>query len=162
MADRISKTYDFKSVGERDAIAVKRVRDEVVKLPIGIKTPLELGTGEDGIFKMHRDLDETIADDFRNLLLTNRGDRLFHHNIGANLREICFELGTDDGDVEAIARIRSATRAVLPFIELLTFETFVEPSIAGEIAKVGIRISYSIPVVSNKQRQIEVILHQVN
>lgn len=161
MAD--AKKYDFNSVGETDTSYRSRTAADVVSFPIGIKTPLESGElSSDGFLKMHRNLDDTISDNFRNLVLTNHGERLFRYDYGANLRELSFELGTEDGDYEAINRIRNSVRKYLPYLNLQTFESFQVPQTYTEPAKVGIRVTYSVPSYNNKQRVLEVIISSVN
>lgn len=150
-------SYSFKSVGQTTNSIASQQSAEVAR-PIGIKTPLELGTGTDGLLKMHKDIEKQLSDNFRNLLLTNWGERLFAYDFGANLKELQFELGTEDGDLEAINRIRNATSKYMPFIDLQTFETFTVPLVVGYTSVVGIRISYTIPAISNTQRTIEVAI----
>jgi len=157
-----AKKYDFNSVGETETSYRSRTASTVVSSPIGIKTPLELGTSPDNLFRMHRNLDDTISDNFRNLVLTNHGERIFRYDYGANLREIAFELGTEEGDYEAINRIRNSVRKYLPYLNLQTFESFQTPQTYTEPGKVGIRVSYSVPSYSNKQRILEVIIATVN
>lgn len=160
MAD--AKKYDFNSVGETDTSYRSRTAATEVSVPIGIKTPLEIGIFPDGFLKMHRNLDDTISDNFRNLVLTNHGERLFRYDYGANLRELAFELGTEDGDFEAINRIRNAARKYLPYLNLQTFESFQVPQTYTESAKVGIRVTYSVPSYNNRQRVLEVIISSVS
>lgn len=159
MAD--SRTYSFNSVGETDVAYRARTTSTAESTPIGIKTPLEAGLERDGIFKMHRSIDDTISDNFRNLVLTNHGERLFRYDFGANLREIAFELGTEEGDFEAINRIREAVRKFLPYINLQTFETVKTPSTYESPSKVGIKVTYSVPALNPKQRLLEVYLTSV-
>jgi len=151
--------YDFKSVGEDYQRRSQQRLARVQEPPIGIKTPLELGNSDDGILKMHRNLDKTIEDNFRNLLLTNWGERLMDYNFGANLKELTFELGDEDFDNEAINRISLAVSRYLPFVQLQTFEPFNEISEENSLAKVGVRITYTISQIDDRERKIEVILY---
>jgi len=86
---------------------------------------------------------------------------MFMYDFGANLKELQFELGTEDGDVEAINRIRNATSKYMPFIDLQTFETFNVPLVVGYTSIVGIRITYTIPVISENRKTIEVAIGSV-
>ncbi len=160
MAD--SRKYNFDSVGETDTSFRARNSSAVVSTPIGIKTPLESGTEQDGLFKMHRNIEDTISDNLRNLILTNHGERLFRYDYGANLREIAFELGTEDGDFEAINRIRTAVRKYIPFINLQTFETVTTPQTLTDSSKVTIKISYTVPNLNGRQRMLEVAISTVS
>lgn len=157
-----SKVYDFLSVGERESTYRRRTSVTQPQIPIGIKTPLERGQDVDGLFVMHKNLEDTISDNLRNLLLTNHGERLFRYDYGANLRELAFELGTEEGDTEAILRIREAVSKYLPYVNLQTFESRQTPSTYAESSKVIVKVTYVVPGVSQKQRMIEVIISAVN
>ena len=111
---------EFKSVGDR--ASARKFQPVTNEIPIGIKTPLRLGENNDGIFAMHLNIADQIHDNFRNLLLTNYGERLGQYEYGANLRELAMELGRSDFDAEAIVRIRNAINTFMPFIEPKTFE----------------------------------------
>lgn len=161
MATASAKVYSFKSVGET-LQTQSQVVNQVESPPIGIKTPLRLGEGADGLLAMHRTLDATIADNIRNLILTNRGERLFDYGYGANIKELIFELGTEEGDNEAIKRIASAVSLYMPFVILDTFETVIEPQTATTPAKLAIRVGYTITGFEDKPKKIEVSLTTVN
>lgn len=155
------RVYSFKSTGELPTSVRERNAQQVRSPPIGIKTPLELGIGDDGLLKMHRRIDNVITDNFRNLLLTNKGERLMDYNFGADLKELTFELGDEDTDMEAVNRIRAATARYLPYVSLETFEPFTEHAIDNAVARVGLRITYRVPVVNDLERKLEVILYSV-
>lgn len=158
----VRKKYDFSSVGESkedfDARKVKSSQD-AAQIPIGIKVPVELGQSNDGLLKMHTDIEKVLADNFRNMIMTNHGERLGLYDFGANLTELAFELGSDDFDSEAIRRIRRTTQKYMPFIQLLTFEPLVDRINNKEVAKVGVRITYRVSAVSQKERVIEAIIY---
>jgi phage baseplate assembly protein W len=155
-----AKVYDFKSVGTSEAEVQenKTVWFEETR-PIGIKTPLQLGDGTDGVLSMHRNLADQIHDNFRNLILCNHGERLGCYDFGANLSELAHELGSDGVDDEAIKRIATATGKYAPFISLQTFESFVDHRENQHVAKVGIRIRYDIPRLNVQNKALEVIIY---
>ena len=144
----------FKSVGNKTtARKFTRTRSPV---PIGIKTPLELGTGRSGLFKMHFNLPDTIHDNLRNLIMTNNGERLGRYDFGANLRELTTELVAKDSfDAEAMMRINQTAGKFMPFVELETFDSkfyriagsSVELDLLPDegIAKIEIEITYNVP-----------------
>ena len=99
--NRSRKVYSFKSVGTK----VKTEEEDTAilkKPPIGIKTPLSLDLGRQGLFEMHTDLAKQISDNLRNLILTNHGERLGFYDFGANLRTLVFELGSENADQKAM------------------------------------------------------------
>ena len=161
MATGNRKKYDFKSVGEltSDIEEDKKRKRELFDFPIGIKTPIEFGSSKDGIFKMYRHLKEQIADNFRNLILTNHGERVGHYDFGANLAELAFELGSDKVDTIAMRRIAKSVKKFMPFVQLDSFEPFTEHKDNEHIAKIGVRITYTVPRLAFPPKAIEIILY---
>ncbi len=155
------KVYDFQSVGE-DLTTYRQNRrlGETVVVPIGIKTPMEIDTADGGLFVMHKQLSQQIKDNFKNLILTNHGERLGLYDYGANLRELTMELGNEAFDSEAIKRIKVACAKYMPYLNLSTFEPIVEKDNSPRgIAKVGLKITYSIPLAQSGIQQMQVILY---
>ena len=158
----VLKKYNFSSVGELDESA--RLREERNNLnknqiPVGIKVPIQLGEDSDGLFKMFYSVEEAASNNFRNLLMTNHGERVGLYDFGANLHELAFELGTESGDEEALRRIRRTTKKYMPFVELLTFEPLIQREGNEHVAKVGVRVGYRIGAISSKERLIEVVVY---
>lgn len=151
------KVYDFKSVGDT-ALSLQSQRRQTTPLPIGIKTPMELGNG-DNIYKMHYDLENQIQDNLRNLILTNYGERLGRYDYGANLLELALELGSEDMDMAAMTRIKAAVTKYMPFVALSGFFTEIDHYDNKEVAKVDINISYSIPKLSGTTHTIRVRIY---
>ena len=108
---------------------------------------------------MHTDIEKNIADNFRNMIMTNHGERMGLYDFGGNLKELAFELGSDDFDSEAARRIRRTTQKYMPFIQLITFEPLVDRNDNKEVAKVGVRITYKVNTLSQKDRVIEAIIY---
>ena len=152
------KQIKFKSAGQLKSTIDQHERDIAFEKLIGIKTPLELGVGRDGLFRMHKSLKDQIRDNFKNLLMTNHGERLGNYNFGANLQELAFELATDDIEKEAISRINMAIGKYMPYISLNGFEAFTEHNDNEHTAKIGIRVSYSIPGLNLSDQVVEVII----
>jgi len=156
---RERKVYSFKSVGEKLEEHRKKVtgREDIDLPPIGIKTPLEYGNRS--LFKMHTDIKKNISDNLRNLILTNHGERLGLYDFGANLLPLSMEFGTENFDSEAIARIGISVKKYMPFVNLITFESFNEKIDNQIVTKGGIRITYSVPAIDNKKNILEVIIY---
>lgn len=144
----------FKSVGELSTD--RKFTTTPVQNPIGIKTPLSLGQDADGIFSMHFDLEDQIQDNFRNLLLTNNGERLGLFDFGANLRALSLELAPDDFETEAMNRIKRATSKYMPFIDLQNFAYTIDRNDNQNTAKIKLRVSYNVPSagITNKGMEL--------
>jgi len=152
-----NKTYSFKAVG-MTAVEAQDQTDLTGRTRyIGIKTPVQFSTGG-GLFAMHTDILKNIKDNFKNLLLTNHGERLGLYDFGANIRPLLFDLGTADFDGVAIRRINKAISKYMPFIEPLTFETFEDGMNEHDLAMVRVRITYNIPSIGVSQQGIEITL----
>jgi len=155
------RTYSFKSVGETPQDVRERNVQASRSPPIGIKTPLEIGDGKDGLLKMNYRVEDAVADNMRNLILTNKGERLMDYNFGANLKELTFELGSEETDLEAVTRIRNAVSRYFPYVSLETFEPFNDYAVDKSVARVGVRVTYRIPLINQTERKLEVTLYSV-
>lgn len=155
-------TYSFKSSGilKTNQVAEKAER-ELVELPVGIITPLRLGTNE-GIFAMNYSLEDQIADNLRNLIQTNWGERLGLYQYGANLRPILVDYSTqEDFDSLAIQRINSAVSKWMPYVSLEDFISSTDRVENLNTAIVKLLITYTIPSIETKKRAVEVILYVI-
>jgi len=150
----------FKDVGIKGPTA--RLNNQVVARqdPIGIKTPLELdGTGFDS-FKMHYTVREQVADNLRNLLLTNYGDRVMHYDFGANLTPLVADFShKDDFDQEAMIRINTAITKFMPYVTPIGFASTPDYENNQYTGKIDIVITYSVPLVNVTQDKIELSLY---
>jgi phage baseplate assembly protein W len=156
------KVYDFLSIGissvEQTAAAGNQSQ---IKLPLSIKTPLEFGTDTDGLFKMHYELENAIADNFRNMVLTNHGERLGLYNFGGNLKPLLFELGNEDVDMLAMQNISVSTATYMPFISLRSFiPTPIAERDENSMARIMISIIYDIPVLKITNKRLDVTLYE--
>lgn len=153
-------TYSFKSVGKtQDKEAEETVNKSVI--PYGIKTPLQLGTTE-GILSMNYSLEEQFADNLRNLLLTNWGERVGLYQFGANLRPLTTEfVSQEDFDSEAISRIRTAVSRWMPFIDLDTFTSSIDRMENKNTAVIKINIAYNIPAINVNGKGLQIVLYAI-
>lgn len=92
--------------------------------PIGIKTPLERGSREkETLFKMHFDISEQIKDNLKNLIMTQKGERLGFPDFGTNLRQIYSNNTLTKDEVADIAsqEINEVVSKYMPSISLQEF-----------------------------------------
>lgn len=148
------KQFNFKSVGLKSDSPKQPNPSE--SLPIGIRTPMRLGQGSDGIFQMHFNIADQIRDNFRNLLLTNHGERVALYNFGANLQELSLELGSDLFDEELLLRINTAASKFMPFIKLDRLEREIDNLNNETVAKVRVRVFYSVPSLRILNQAVEI------
>lgn len=94
------------------------------KFPIGIKTPLEKGYRDnETLFKMHFDVSEQIKDNLKNLIMTQKGERLGFPDFGTNLSLLYSNTNlTDDEIVElAVFEIQEVASKYMPSLRLTNF-----------------------------------------
>jgi phage baseplate assembly protein W len=150
--------YSFKSVGKTQ----EKITEETLAttpIPFGIKTPVQLGSSE-GIFAMNYSLSEQFADNLRNLLLTNWGERLGLYQFGANLRPLTTEFVSQENfDNEAIVRIKNAVEKWMPFVDLESFSSEVNRNDNKSTGVINVNITYNIPALNVIGRGLQITLY---
>ena len=159
---QVYRNYNFKSVGnsieEERQLNVMGRKDIV---PIGMKTPLRFGGEIEGLFAMNYSLADQVADNLKNLILTNHGERLGLYYFGANIRELSYELTTTTADAEAGARIKRAVAKFMPYVELLEFIPYRHMDEFESVNEVGIGVVFNVPNINVKNRRINVTIYAV-
>lgn len=147
----------FKTVSTIDD--TRRNDVKIKSTPIGIKTPMQLGSDSDGIFSMHYDFKSQAADNLKNLIMTNWGERVGQYNLGANLKYLSMELTSDEFDLQAMTNIKTAVEKFMPYITLIDFESRSLPSDVPSLAKSRMSITYNIPAANIQNNRIDVIIY---
>lgn len=155
------KVYSFKSVGRLQNDIDAQNEKVVIKNPVGILTPISFATTGGTLFNMSYSLEEQVKDNLKNLLLTNRGERLMMTDLGADLRPLAFEYSNENVVAAAISRISAAVAKYMPFVSLENFETRVENSLNGDSIGVVVRVTYSIPNISLQNQAVEAVIYAV-
>lgn len=153
-------TFSFKSSGMTQA---QRLVDTLssATIPVGIKTPLRLGTTE-GLLGMNFTLAEQLHDNLRNLLQTNFGEHLGIYDFGANLRPLVTEfVSQDDFDTQAIDRIKVAVSRWMSFIDLDNFVSTVDRTTNKNTAIINIAVTYNIPALNVVGKVLQVTLYVI-
>jgi len=154
-------TYSFKNVGKTEEQRVIETLNQSL-IPFGIKTPMQLGSVGEGLISMNYNLADQFADNLKNLLLTNWGERLGLYDFGANLRPLTTEFTSQENfDNEAIERIRNTVARWMPFVSLNTFESIVDRSDNKNTGVIKINITYSIPAIEVNNRSLQIVLYVI-
>ena len=150
-------TINFKSVGTTKTTQPTQQEDQI-PVPIGIKTPMQLGSNS--LLEMHYELSDQVADNLRNLLLTNWGERLGEYYFGANLRPITSEfVNIDNFDSEAVVRIKDAVSRWMPYVDLIDFISEVNRTENKSTGVITVTISYNIPQLNVLGRKLQIVLY---
>lgn len=108
---------------------------------------------------MHTSLSDQIADNLRNLVMTNHGERVGVYNFGANLRPLSLELAQPIWEEEAMVRIKSAVARFMPYVDLKTFEMQIIGPKYQSVGRIAIRMTYTVQDVQVSERALEVIMN---
>tara|TARA_E500000318_G_C3476001_1_gene178459 strand:+ start:201 stop:689 length:489 start_codon:yes stop_codon:yes gene_type:complete len=153
--------FKFKSSGFRQDDR-RFVAKKTVDRPIGIKTPLEAG-GD--IFVTHNNPIRQLSDNFRNLIMTNHGERLGMFDFGANLKSLLYDYSNEPNFESIVSEaIVSATGRFIPSITISEVSaTFVDTNEKNNLNKIGLaivrlKINYSIPRFKSPKLSLEVDL----
>ena len=137
-------TYSFKSVGEK--AESRKFKSQAEQAPLGVMTPLRFSSGKSGLFEMHYNIQNQIRDNLKNLLLTNKGERLGNFNFGADLHDLAAEkLSKEEFDLEALFRIKNAVSTYMPFIELKEMTSDTKPTGDSSTVIHALNVKYDVP-----------------
>lgn len=150
----------FKSVGKTSTqTRSEELSTTVADLPVGIVTPIRLGDRSEGIFKMNFSLADQIADNLRNLVQTNWGERLGQYFFGANLQELTTEIvSKDDFENESMARIKSAVERWMPYVNLIDFDSSIDNQFRLATGRIRLNITYTVAGVQDLPRSLQIDL----
>lgn len=140
--------------------------------PIGIATPISLNEvySSQGGIKMRFDPVDQIKDNFRNLILTNYGERVMHADLGANIRSIQFDGNKDSFVSQARERILIAINKFMPFVVLDEISIkFGQSEYAGKFfspnnkdiqneSRTVVIVTYSVPQLNLFKDKINIVL----
>ena len=87
---------------------------------IGITLPVRLG--QTGMFDQSTTVIQQVRSNFKNLILTKKGERVGQPDLGCDLWKILFEPLTDETLENARLTVAEAVDRWLPFIELTDFQ----------------------------------------
>jgi len=133
-----------------DAVKVASV------IPFGIKTPLELSY-DSNLFITNDTLKKQVADNIKNLIATNYGERLGIVDFGANLLPLVSEYSNKESfDSEAMARIKTAVKKWMPYVELTAYEAKPNYEQNRYIGIIDIFIVYSVPTANITEDMVSV------
>jgi phage baseplate assembly protein W len=150
----------FKSVG--DLANKPRSAQTAQPRPVGISTPITYSRKVGGPLEMSNVVSEQLVDNFRNMLLTNHGERVPLYDFGANLRALLTErLSKSDYDEQAMSLIKSTTEKYMPYISLSSFETTVLTAEQNAISRLKIKVEFSMPRVTTSLKTVEIILTNI-
>ena len=139
----------FQNVGYKVYDQRKLVNPDVSVTPVGILTPLAIDENGNTFFETSTSIEDIIKDNLKNLIQTNHGERLGRYYFGANLKPLAIEYTSDQNfDGEAMARINTAVRDYMPFINLEGYSSKASRAVNQSVTQVEILLQFSVPKIN--------------
>ena len=111
------------------------------------KLPLQLDQ-EIGSYQLNKTYLEMIKQNFKNLLLTNPGERIMDTRFGVGLSTFLFEQKSDEVKSQIASRINRQVTLYMPFISI---NQIIFPEELGDIPvdpnSLNMRVEYSVPSI---------------
>ena len=133
------------------------VDDQDTRVSVGIDFPFALVPNQDGYFKTTKTTVDSIKNNIKLLLQTQRGERVFQPNLGMNLRRFLFEQITVDTEIEIQIDIVDAFQIWLPYVDVRDIKLDID-SENTNINKIIINILFSITRAPNTLESVGVTL----
>jgi phage baseplate assembly protein W len=102
----------------RDKYRKPFIEDNDTNIFIGVDLPIRIGIAKEGYFASTSTTIEAVKNNIRNLLNTNRGERLMQPNIGMNFKQLLFEPIGGEETLIIQDEILDALEFWLPFVEV--------------------------------------------
>ena len=119
---------------------------------IGLELPLT--HTQEGYFKRTKTALEQAKSNIKNLLLTNKGERLGNPTFGTNLLSLVFTQENTDLEARVEEEIRESMAEFLPFINIVSIETnFSEENMSTAI--VNLRFTLNVDTTSEENLTLD-------
>ena len=131
------------------------VEDQDTRVSVGIDFPFGRVPNQDGYFKTTKTTIESVKNNIRLLLKTEKGERLFQPNLGLALRRFLFEQITENTVIEIENDIVSTFSRWLPFVQLNDINIDISDQ---DRNKIKIDIQFNIANAPNDLQSVGVVL----
>ena len=131
------------------------VEDTDTRVSVGIDFPFAIVPNKDGYFATTKTTIESVKNNIRLLLQTQKGERVFQPNLGMNIRRFLFEQITEDTQVQIENDIVDTFATCLPFVELREIDIDTSNQDKNQI---NIKIVFNIKRAPNTIESVGVVL----
>ena len=131
------------------------IEDKDTRVSVGIDFPFARIPNQDGYFATTKTTIESVKNNIRLLLQTQKGERMFQPNLGMGIRRFLFEQITEDTQVQIENDIVDTFATWLPFVELREIDVDLAEQ---DQNKIKINIVFSIRRAPNTLESVGVVL----
>ena len=123
---------------------------------IGLELPMTHGPL--GFFNRTKTALEQAKSNIKNLLLTNKGERLGNPTFGTNLLRLVFSQENTDLESRVEEEIRAAMSEFLPFINIVSIETNFSDT-NKNAANVSLRFTLDVDLTSEENLELDLSVY---
>ena len=131
------------------------IEDKDTRVSVGIDFPFARIPNQDGYFATTKTTIESVKNNIRLLLQTQKGERMFQPNLGMGIRRFLFEQITEDTQVQIENDIVDTFNTWLPFVELREIDVDLAEQ---DQNKINIKIVFNIKRAPNTIESVGVVL----
>ncbi len=131
------------------------IEDKDTRVSVGIDFPFARVPNQDGYFSTTKTTIESVKNNIRLLLQTQKGERMFQPNLGMGIRRFLFEQITEDTQVQIENDIVDTFSTWLPFVELREINIDTSNQDKNQI---NINIVFNIKRAPNTIESVGVVL----
>ena len=133
------------------------VEDQDTRVSVGIDFPFGRVPNQDGYFKTTKPTIESVKNNIRLLLKTEKGERLFQPNLGLALRRFLFEQINEDTNILIENEIVDTFEKWLPFVEIRELDVNTQP-INSDRNQIKIKVTFNIRRAPGSLESVGVVL----
>ena len=131
------------------------IEDKDTRVSVGLDLPGARVPNKDGYFATTKTTIESVKNNIRLLLQTQKGERVFQPNLGMNIRRFLFEQITEDTQVQIENDIVDTFATWLPFVDLREIDIDTGRQDQNQI---NIKIVFNIKRAPNTIESVGVVL----
>ncbi len=125
---------------------------------VGLKLPLQLGSDTDGYFESTTLTLEAVRENIRNLILTRRGERIFHPLLGLGLEDLLFQNITEELIQLTKDSIVDTIRQWLPYITVGDIKIEEDVTSISSQSIIHINVKFFMNNTPNMMESVEIVL----
>ena len=133
------------------------VEDQDTRVSVGIDFPFGRVPNQDGYFKTTKTTIESVKNNIRLLLKTEKGERVFQPNLGLALRRFLFEQINEDTNILIENEIVDTFEKWLPFVEIRELDVNTQP-INSDRNQIKIKVTFNIRRAPGSLESVGVVL----
>ena len=133
------------------------VEDQDARVSVGIDFQFGRVPNQDGYFKTTKTTIESVKNNIRLLLKTEKGERLFQPNLGLALRRFLFEQINEDTNILIENEIVDTFEKWLPFVEIQELDVNTQP-INSDRNQIKIKVTFNIRRAPGSLESVGVVL----